>query len=259
MGRRSSLLEDLMELPWPIGAVMALLCYPVALILSGYLANQQNQIVQAWSSAPLQLWPIFAFLFGFASLLSYIIGRKKRNLYKQNQSIQQICNLTWQQFEFYVGQTYREKGYFVVETPEGPDDGVDLILRKDGEKTFVQCKHWKLHRVGVEKVRELLGSMVAGGADHGVFVTTGNYTQPAMSFGAEHGIQMIDGAMLEKLINPAAPTEHVPYPIQSNKETILCPSCEAPMVKRLAQRGQNKGCYFWGCPNFPACKGTRNI
>ena len=200
MARRSSFLEDLMELPWPIGAVMALLCYPVALILSGYLANQQNQIVQAWSSVPLQLWPVFAFLFGFASLLSFIIGRKKQNLYKQNQSIQQIRNLTWQQFEFYIGQAYREKGYFVVETPEGPDGGVDLILRKDGEKTFVQCKHWKLHRVGVEKVRELLGSMVAGGADHGVLVATGSFTTSAIRFGQQNGIELINGKELENMI-----------------------------------------------------------
>ena len=57
-----------------------------------------------------------------------------------------------------------------METPEGPDDGVDLVLRKDGEKTYVQCKHWKANSVGVDKIRELLGSMTAGGAQNGVLL-----------------------------------------------------------------------------------------
>ena len=128
------MLEDLMELPWSIGAVMAVLCYPVALLLSSYLANQSSNITQALSSVPLKLWPWFSVMFGFVSLMSFIFGRKKKILYKQNQTLQQIRNLTWRQFEFYIGQAYREKGYFVVETPEGPDGGVDLILRKDGGK-----------------------------------------------------------------------------------------------------------------------------
>ena len=245
-----------MGLPWPIGAVMALLCYPVALILSGYLANQQNQIVQAWSSVPLQLWPVFAFLFGFASLLSFIIGRKKRNLFKQNQSIQQIRNLTWQQFEFYVGQAYREKGYFVVETPEGPDGGVDLILRKGGKKTFVQCKHWKLHRVGVEKVRELLGSMVDGGADHGVLVATGSFTKSAIHFGQQNGIGLINGKELENMIRAASEeSDFTPESVADEKD---CPICKSAMLMRTAKKGKNVGQQFWGCSKFPVCKGTRN-
>jgi len=115
--RRSSFLENLMQLPWPIGAVMAILCYPVALLLSGYLASQPNPVFQAMSSVPLRIWWFFAALFGFASLVSFIIGQKKKNLYKQNQSLQLIRNLIWRQFEFYIGQAYLEKGYFVVETP----------------------------------------------------------------------------------------------------------------------------------------------
>ena len=77
LARRSSLLEDVMELPWPIGAVMALLCYPVALIISGYLASQPSTILQPLSSVPLTLWPLFSLMFGFASLISFIIGLKE--------------------------------------------------------------------------------------------------------------------------------------------------------------------------------------
>jgi hypothetical protein len=36
-----------------------------------------------------------------------------------------------------------------------------------------------------------------------------------------------------------------------------CPSCNSAMVKRTAKRGAKTGSEFWGCPNYPRCRGTR--
>jgi hypothetical protein len=38
-----------------------------------------------------------------------------------------------------------------------------------------------------------------------------------------------------------------------------CPICNALMVKRLARRGVRAGSAFWGCSNYPKCRGTRAI
>ncbi len=38
-----------------------------------------------------------------------------------------------------------------------------------------------------------------------------------------------------------------------------CPVCNALMVKRLARRGAGAGSTFWGCSNYPKCRGTRAI
>ena len=38
-----------------------------------------------------------------------------------------------------------------------------------------------------------------------------------------------------------------------------CPNCGAPMVIRKAKSGKYAGRYFWGCTNFPKCKGIINI
>lgn len=35
-----------------------------------------------------------------------------------------------------------------------------------------------------------------------------------------------------------------------------CPKCGAVMVLRVANAGPNKGQQFYGCPNFPRCRGT---
>ena len=42
-------------------------------------------------------------------------------------------------------------------------------------------------------------------------------------------------------------------------EKILCPKCGAEMVKRTATKGVNSGSVFYGCSNFPRCRGIINI
>lgn len=56
---------------------------------------------------------------------------------------------------------------------DGPDGGVDLRLRKNGQVVFVQCKHWKARSVGVKVVCELFGVMAAKNVKHGIVVTYG--------------------------------------------------------------------------------------
>jgi hypothetical protein len=41
------------------------------------------------------------------------------------------------------------------------------------------------------------------------------------------------------------------------KDTLIptCPKCGSDMVLRTTTKGPNKGKQFWGCPNFPKCRG----
>jgi len=46
-------------------------------------------------------------------------------------------------------------------------------------------------------------------------------------------------------------------PITNASETLPhCPVCNALMVKRFARRGPRTGSNFWGCSNYPKCRGT---
>ncbi|WP_038051233.1 nuclease-related domain-containing protein [Thioalkalivibrio sp. ALJ1] len=38
-----------------------------------------------------------------------------------------------------------------------------------------------------------------------------------------------------------------------------CPKCGSAMVKRKARRGSNMGQEFWGCTQYPACRGTKAV
>lgn len=40
---------------------------------------------------------------------------------------------------------------------------------------------------------------------------------------------------------------------------VQCPVCGSPMVMKFATRGRNAGHTFWGCSNFPDCRGSRDV
>lgn len=53
--------------------------------------------------------------------------------------------------------------------------------------------------------------------------------------------------------------EKLEQPIQNIEEKIICPKCGAEMIKRVATKGANAGNSFYGCSNFPKCRGIINI
>ena len=48
-------------------------------------------------------------------------------------------------------------------------------------------------------------------------------------------------------------------PKAAKPESVVCPKCGAPMVKRKAQKGKNAGQEFYGCSRYPKCRGILNI
>ena len=253
--RRVSIFEDVMKMPWPVGVGLAAIVFFCFHIYQ--LVAPQTQLSQAVFPAIRMVAYVFIALFLFAAFLSFLTQKIRSRRFRTTKSMSDIRSLSWRHFETYMAESFREQGYFVMETPEGPDNGVDLVLRKDGEKTYVQCKHWKTNSVGVQKVRELLGAMAAGGAHNGIFVTSGAYTQPAKAFARENGIKLVDGTRLGDMIVSAGPANSRMDQVAA--ESPLCPECRADMVRRTARRGQNAGKEFWGCPKYPQCRGIRQL
>nr|WP_067291440.1 restriction endonuclease [Marinobacterium profundum] len=170
--------------------------------------------------------------------------------------------MNWQQFELLVGQAFRQAGYSVIDGgEEGPDGGVDVHLKKDGYRFFVQCKHWKTRSVGVAVVRELYGVMAAAGARGGFVVTSGDFTDDARAFASDKRIGLLNGVKLDKMLRSAAATlpQETPETSISTTPIPACPRCSSVMVKRKARQGANAGRAFWGCPRFPKCRGIINI
>jgi restriction system protein len=136
---------------------------------------------------------------------------------------------------------------------DGPDGGVDLRLRKNGECAYVQCKHWKAKSVGVKVVRELYGVMAAKNVKHGIVVTYGEFTLEASDFAKANAIALIDGPKLTQLIASVQQSENM----QAQPEVArACPKCGSEMLLRVAKKGPHSGKKFWGCSKFSECRGV---
>jgi hypothetical protein len=134
---------------------------------------------------------------------------------------------------------------------------------------LVQCKQWRALKVGVGVVRELYGVMSARGATGGFVVTSGQFTDDAISFASGRNVKLVDGPKLVGLIRQAKSATVRPtpsscaakvVPLQAGAgQAIICPVCAKSMVRRTAKRCANAGREFWGCTGYPDWRGTRPI
>ena len=252
--RRQSTLEDLIEitstLPWWAGLLLAIISY---LLLGQIAAHVGNKL---WEIVLLFFKYFFAFGFAGGAIFSAFKQWKRSSIFNSQTGIDTIRNLSWYQFELLISEAFRRQGYTVRETDYGPDGGVDLVLKKDNQTLFVQCKHWKVYKIDVKPVRELQGVISAKGADEGIFVTSGKYTKDAVDFARECNIQLIDGNDLNVMFSGIS-IENTDATVGSEKPT--CPRCGGRMVKRTAKQGANVGKQFWGCTRYPECRGSITI
>jgi restriction system protein len=247
--RRSSWVDDLILAPWWISAVLAFLAYG---------------ILPAMLPAPLVnggLVILITFVLLAVSAISALRSLRTKLLLGAQTGPNSLRDLPWKRFEDVLAEAYRRQGYHVEEMlGGGPDGGVDLLLRKNGNLVVVQCKRWRGKPVPVQIVRELYGVMIDQRASAAKLVATTTFTADAVAFAKGKPIELVDSNALLRLVRDVQTTRRI---TSSSDEpdhlTPNCPSCNTPMVLREARRGPNVGEKFWGCTSFPKCRGTRPL
>lgn len=209
-------------------------------------------------SLPLPMDRMALLCFAGAALLlltRWLTGANRRkHLFERQTSVESIRTLTWLEFEQLIGEYFRRQGYIIEESGgAGADGGVDLRLFRRGKVSLVQCKHWKVHNVGVKPVRELYGVMVSENADNAIFVTSGLFSADAKAFAHGKPLELMDGQWLSRVLS-LRDRKTIP-PAMAVKP--CCPLCDRAMIPRYAKQGANAGTRFWGCPAYPSCTGTR--
>ncbi|MBL8040928.1 MAG: restriction endonuclease, partial [Chthonomonas sp.] len=154
------------------------------------------------------------------------------------------------------------------------DGGIDLKLVKDGETWLVQCKRWRQEKVGVKVARELFGVVASERATGGILITAGTFTPEAESFARGKPLRLVTGDELLRMVGavqkggdladaptapPSGPASVAPTRSESTAAAPQCPQCGAPMVRRVARQGKSAGRAFWGCSQYPACRGIQSI
>jgi restriction system protein len=193
----------------------------------------------------------------FAALIAYLRQRQAGSLHQKAREggADAVRQMSWSKFERLVGEAFRRRGFEVREAGNSAGDGgVDLVLAREGRTYLVQCKHWKVERVGVTVARELNGVVAARGAAGGFVVTSGSFTSEARAFAKSCPIELVDGAALTEMIGKAEEGGLAVVP-SARATAVSCPKCGSEMVRRLAKRGAYAGKEFWGCSRYPECRG----
>ncbi len=100
------------------------------------------------------------------------------------------------------GGSRQEAGQAVGRSGDGGIDGVIAEDRLGLESIYVQAKRWQ-GSVGEPSLRDFLGALVSRGANKGVFITTGLFTDAAQQFARrspQHKVVLIDGPRLAELM-----------------------------------------------------------
>lgn len=222
MARRTGLLDDLMEisvrLPWWAGVALAVVSYLGLHAVAGISAPNPTAPGQMGDFMQRQLFKTFASVLQYIVPLALLVGAavsyarrsKRQSLHALATSggAAAVGSMNWREFEALIGEAFRRRGFAVAETgADGPDGGIDVVLTKESERYFVQCKHWRAQRVGVAIVRELYGVMAAQGAVGGFVVTSGNFSKEAQDFAEGRNIELIDGKRLGTMLQEGRPTQ----------------------------------------------------
>lgn len=118
----------------------------------------------------------------------YVAGRKSK----------------WQigrDYEMYIGYLYEEKGCSVeyMGIIKGLEDlGRDLIVKKDGKTSIIQCRNWSQEKTIHEKhIFQLFGTVVLYNMEHpnanakGIFISTTALSETALQVAKELNIQTV--------------------------------------------------------------------
>jgi restriction system protein len=99
------------------------------------------------------------------------------------------------EFERVLAVFFRRAGYAADVTGRSGDQGMDLMLRKDGRKVAVQAKRYA-KPVGNRAVQEALAARQFHRTDDAWVVTTSSFTPGAAELASRANVRLIDGAEL---------------------------------------------------------------
>lgn len=190
-----------------------------------------------------------------------------------NHAFDYMKELNDAEFEKLIALIFKERGYAVSEKRDKDDHAVDVVLEMNDEITLVQYKHWRQHHVDVNAIEDLYNAMDKESARHGIIITSGVFTTEALDYSLGKALMLINGIDLSEMIDVFSASKEeqtatFEQQIEAAKEEKKleaeeiapgCPLCGSEMIKRTAKKGRNAGNKFWGCSQYPNCRGVESI
>lgn len=267
---RKNILEDIAEssLKRPlVGVFVSIFSLGVALYFSfsggvgGPMAAMFAGAYRMFSYFFYGLSVFAAFFAAIGYFKKRVAGKRRSDFFDSRRNLLALKQLPWRDFEFFVGTFFEKQGYSVEMRGGVKDGGIDLIVKKDGRASFVQCKKYQANQVNLSMVRDFLGALSSfANSNPAFFVTTGTFTLDARKFTEENGIEAIDGSRLMEYL-ASVPSSYRSGLVEARSSAVsdelrdgrICPDCGAPMVLRVAKKGIHANKHFWGCTKYPKC------
>ncbi|MEN1969850.1 restriction endonuclease [Lentibacillus sp. N15] len=114
-------------------------------------------------------------------------------------------------FESYVCDLFKQFGYEAYVTKSTGDGGKDIMIYQNNFFAIAECKRYTKSKVTRPDIQKFHSAMVDCNAERGYFVTTGEFTNQAITYVLDKSITLINGKKLICLIEESSKTN------QSNK------------------------------------------
>lgn len=127
----------------------------------------------------------------------WVKTRKTKKI--QQSGIYKVDQMSGEDFERFLGELFKKRGYKVSYTATSGDYGADLVL-KDGKDTIVvQAKRYS-GSVGVKAVQEIIGAVRMYKATEAWVVTNSHFTRQAEKLADINDVYLIDREELLQLM-----------------------------------------------------------
>lgn len=137
--RRSNSFEDVLA---PIFGL-------ASLGIVGYILTHREQII-SWGLAIIGI-----FIVGVAVYLNFKKFKRKATLSWDDEKIlYMLSGMSPTRFEQEIATMFRGLGYDAEATGGSNDGGIDVVARKDGKKSYIQCKKFMTREVTPHDVRD---------------------------------------------------------------------------------------------------------
>lgn len=180
----------------------------------------------------------------------------------QNIKIGDFEKLNGYEFEGYLKGLFNLLGYTVIETSLSGDQGADLIISKNGQKTVVQAKKYS-DKVPNKAIQEISAARRHYKADNAIVVTNSSFTKSAIDLALSNDVELWDGQKLKDVIKGVKCNKEEKS-LRSEKSLslkrgdkvkdtkVLCPFCEEEFVldKDIMQKDSDLEIE---CPNCGSC------
>lgn len=134
-------------------------------------------------------------------LLSFYINERERQIthFSINTTTNNFSKLNGSDFERLLYRLYEAMGYSAQISGKVGDQGGDLIIIKNQERTLVQAKCWN-SSISNKAVQEAVAAKNYYDCNKAIVVATNSFTKEAIELAKANGVELVPKDILQKLL-----------------------------------------------------------